>query len=55
MAVNGNQRVEQVRDWLIKNEATSTLFELIEGLKALGYTQTEINLGMRLYLQGERS
>lgn len=52
--INGHQRVEQVRDWLIKNEH-QPLHTLIEGLRALGYTETEIRLGMRMYLDEERS
>lgn len=47
------QRVLQVRDWLIKNEHQA-LATLIDGLRALGYTEEEIQQGLQLYLKEQR-
>jgi Holliday junction resolvasome RuvABC DNA-binding subunit len=49
-----HSRVLQVRDWLIKNEHQA-LHTLINGLRALGYTEEEIQQGLQLYLREERS
>lgn len=43
-------RAKQVRDLLIKLAATIPLWDLVEQLRQLGYTDQEIRLGIALYM-----
>lgn len=43
-------RAKQVRDYMVKQGHSVLLFEVIENLKGMGYTDDEIRLGFMLYL-----
>lgn len=45
------ERAKQVRDLLVKLSATIPLYDLVEQLRQLGYTDQEIRLGIALYMQ----
>lgn len=43
-------KAKEVRDLLIKLAATVPLYDLIEQLRVLGYTDQEIRVGVALYM-----
>lgn len=44
-------KAKEVRDLLIKLASTIPLYDLIEQLRALGYADAEIRMGISMYME----